>query len=213
MALWNPPDNIGDNEPVGRRIFQRPSLKGAEDQPLPPKVIELYHFQEGKGSLSLDRLGQTSTDARVKRWIDPIAKKAAASFRERRAFKGWFVVRARDLRNPPQGTRLVLTASPIVPTEGDQSSANPYHGHIETPAIDRFHYALQLKYVFESKYQHEPELAEVAASPTTVVEVTPAEPVPVVAPTVEPPVAEIPPAARSFIQRCIDKICFWRAAP
>jgi hypothetical protein len=59
MALWDPPNVVGDAEVIGRRLFQRKSLIGANDQAAQPNGYVINDFMEtrGAGEVSLDRLG------------------------------------------------------------------------------------------------------------------------------------------------------------
>ena len=84
MARWQPviDQQIGSNEHLGRRLFDEPSLAGAEDQ-RPFTGILIDHFLEKRddGQVSLDRLGQSSVDKRVQNHLLPLAHNAATRFR------------------------------------------------------------------------------------------------------------------------------------
>jgi len=158
MALWKPNQTIGKNERIGRRLFQRRGLKGAKDQKRPDKTFELYHFEETRDrQVSADRLGATSVDAKVKRYLNPRGHYAATLFVPPRPFLGWAVVKAKDLQAPPKGSPFQIAASPSAAADGIELSENTYHADIEMPQRYEAHdMAVMLKYIFEQNYHHEP---------------------------------------------------------
>lgn len=157
MARWTPraTDPIGQNETIGRRIYDRNSLKGARDQIRPQNTFELYHFEERRepGDVSVDRLGQTSVDPRVRGYLAPRAIAAAAGLTPVAPFRGWAVVRAKHIQRPTQGPPLRLTPSPIVPIDGDAMSGNDYHADISRHNdYGYYEMAMHLKNIFESNF-------------------------------------------------------------
>ena len=81
MALWSPKssDPVGPNERIGRRLFDQKQLNGAQDQKPLRNVFELYHFEEKRdpGDVSVDRLGKTGIDRRVRNYVEERANFAA----------------------------------------------------------------------------------------------------------------------------------------
>jgi len=164
MALWSPKstDPVGPNERIGRRLFDQKQLSGAQDQKPPPNVFELYHFEErrGSGDVSVDRLGKTGIDRKVRNYVEPRAIFAASSFNPARRFLGWAVVKARDLQSPAQGPSLSVIPSPLVATAGNELSENNYHAYVQRPSDHQTTYtyyemAMHLKAIFERNYHLE----------------------------------------------------------
>jgi len=150
MAIWTPPPDkpVGANEYVGRRIFARNGLKGAGQQTKPKGAIELYHFEDSRGDLSLDRLGATSIDKKVVRRLHPLCDDATQKFNPPRPFLGWFSAHVKAIRAIRATPPLEVSASPIKDQVGEKD--NPYHSHISTPEkMDPQHFALLVKYAFE----------------------------------------------------------------
>jgi hypothetical protein len=149
MPPWAPPkDKVGDNESVGRRLFDEPKLIGAGGQP-DFKGLLLSHFEEGRDDeYSLDRLGQTSVDRRVVNYLTQRATAHGRTFKKQKSFGGWATIKARSLANSPRPPRLPPTPSPI----DDPSPAdNMYHAHVLKPSGMEPHLmALHLRYLFES---------------------------------------------------------------
>jgi len=153
MALWNPPgDHVGDNEHIGRRLFDEPMLIGAQNQK-PYAGLDIRHFEETRDDepFSLDRLGRSSIDRAVVRYLRPRAEMAGARFRPAKAFNGWAVLRARQLANPPVG-RAQHGTFPVIasPDNGNGLLENIYHAHITISRIDHYTIALHLRHLFVS---------------------------------------------------------------
>src|SRR5271168_1468551 len=110
MAMWAPPDKVGLNERIGRRIYDEPMLRGVEGQPS-YSGIELHHFEDKE--LSLDRLGATGVDRRVCRYLTPRAEAAGTARKKPSQFDGWFHVAAKELEQSRKPPRLPIIASPI----------------------------------------------------------------------------------------------------
>ena len=153
MATWKPRSDepVGNNEHVGRRLFDEPMLAGATDQKAFGGLI-LRNFEENRDrEFSLDRLGRTGVDRKVVSYLLPRANAAATRFVPHRSFDGWAVLRARVLENPPKGLGLPVTASPIA---GDGVDENIYHAHATLPesqdAHQRYSSALHLRHLFAS---------------------------------------------------------------
>lgn len=156
MASWKPnAATVAKTEFIGRRLFQRQGLKGAKDQKRPDKTFELYHFEETRDrEVSVDRLGQTSVDGRVKSYLNPRGH-YAATLLHKREFQGWAVTKAKDLESAPNSFQI--SPSPIAAQGGEQLTENNYHAHIEMPDRYTSHdMAVMLKYIFEKGYRLEP---------------------------------------------------------
>lgn len=160
MASWIPStDKIGPNEQIGRRLFDKPQLIGALDQK-PRNHLRLEHFLEKRdgGETSLDRMGQSSIDKRVRNYVGQRAIKAAGSFKEPRQFNGWQVIHFKFLRQPPYGGSPVLVVpSPI---EGTDLDENIYHAHAVPDGRTYYDMAIQLLCLFlehgkAEHYKHE----------------------------------------------------------
>jgi hypothetical protein len=147
MGRWEPDaKNIGPNEHLGRRLFGEPLLIGAQDQ-VPPNRLRLDHFMEkrDKGEVSLDRMGQSGIDKRVRNYLMPRALRAAQGFKEPKLFLGWAVAKVKTLTKPPHGEPVELVASPIA---GAEPEDNVYHAHAIPGSRDYYHMALHLLYLF-----------------------------------------------------------------
>jgi hypothetical protein len=151
MARWTPPDNIGANEHVGRRLLDEPMLFGARDQK-PFSGLEIRNFEENRDNqFSLDRLGDGGINRKVVNYLVPRADAAGDKFHEPKSFDGWMVVPARDLAaegwplvgSPDQGSLLNNAPKPWADTHLDQ---NRYHGHVLMPDdLDRRLFALVVR--------------------------------------------------------------------
>ena len=152
MAKWKPPETVGANKYIGRRLFTREALAGALDQPSPAELYEIVHFEPDRyNELSLDRIGRSSVEPKVLcNYLEPRAMRAATRM-HKTAFLGWAVTRARNLANSPRPEfpNLVVHASPV-PREGaDDLSENIYHAHVVKPNdIDHYYTALHLREIF-----------------------------------------------------------------
>jgi hypothetical protein len=132
MAKWNPlTDPVGKNEPVGRRLFDEPMLKGAADQRT-FSGLNLRNFEETRDKqLSLDRMGQTGITRSVKSYLIPRAESAAKKFTPAKQFNGWVVVSAKFLESGYEGKKFPVVASP---QDGIDLDRNDYHAHSEIPS-------------------------------------------------------------------------------
>ncbi|MGA2833526.1 MAG: hypothetical protein ABSE55_10695 [Terracidiphilus sp.] len=160
MALWKPnTDKIGPNEHIGRRLFDKPQLIGALDQK-PGHRLRLEHFLEKRGDCetSLDRMGQSNIDKRVRNYVGQRAVKAAGDFKEPKQFNGWRVIHFKFLRQPPHGgSPFSVVPSPIDGTDLDE---NIYHAHALWEGRDYYDMATQLFCLFiehgiTEPYRHE----------------------------------------------------------
>jgi hypothetical protein len=149
MARWSPPAEIGGNERIGRRMFDEPMLRGAEGQPA-FAGLRLTHFQERRApELSLDRLGATGIDRRVRQYLVPRAVTAGQKFAKPLRFDGWCYVAAKELAEAPQEPRFPVCASPDNEPEPDD---NPYHAHVVRPDNVSVHVmSLQLRHIFTTR--------------------------------------------------------------
>lgn len=150
MASWKPPADVGDNEHVGRRLFDEPKLRGAEGQK-PFSDPELFNFEEKRDEeTSLDRLGASGVDRRVKGYLLPRAESQANNRKPPVSFDGWAVVPTKELRKARKGCEsLAVVASPI---KGAGLEANDYHAHVVRPLSTKpIHFALYLRWIFMSQ--------------------------------------------------------------
>ncbi len=147
MALWNPPtDQIGHAEVIGRRLFDEPTLAGAEDQA--PITLDLRHFLDDRNDdISVDRVGRGVLEQRVLEFLVPLAKAS-----QRKSFNGWVTIRADKFKGSKH--------RPSFPVHPDPIPENPFHARIDTGAVaasdqhHHFHVALALREVFSKGQIH-----------------------------------------------------------
>lgn len=146
MARWNPPSNIGQNERIGRRLFEEPMLRGTADQPN-FSGLRLNHFEESRGNdVSLDRLGASGVDRKVSNHLIPRAQAAGETFGKPKKFDGWAVVTAKELVQAKKEPKLPIYASPI---KDEKPKDNIYHAHVVRPdSLQPYMMALHLKHIF-----------------------------------------------------------------
>jgi hypothetical protein len=162
MALWKPNTaEIGPNEHIGRRLFDRPQLIGALDQK-PRHRLRLDHFLEKRdgGETSLDRMGESCVNKGVRTYLAQRAIKSAGKFREPRQFNGWTVIHIRILRKPPHGAPVSVVPSPKTTAELDELDKNIYHAHALPEGRNYNEMAFQLFWLFSEHgsteyYKHE----------------------------------------------------------
>jgi hypothetical protein len=156
MALWKPnAATVAGSEFIGRRLFERPGLKGAEDQKRPAKTFELYHFENNDREVSVDRLGQTSVDGKVKKTYLNARGHYAATLMHKREFHGWAVTQAKIVQSPPSSYPIL--PSPIAQVGMEPLTENNFHAHIEMPdRLSPYEMAVILKHIFEKNYRLEP---------------------------------------------------------
>src|SRR5580658_8732698 len=118
MPRWTPADNapLGPNERIGRRLFDEPALSGAPDQPL-WRGLDVRHFEETRDrQFSVDRLGATGIDGRVKSYLVRRALEDAKNYHEPKGFNGWVHMTVRNLHETEQeseGIQWAIEPSPI----------------------------------------------------------------------------------------------------
>lgn len=146
MVRWNPPDKVGANEQIGRRLFEEPMLKGASGQPS-YSGLRLNHFEETRGDeVSLDRLGSSGIDRKVLSYLRPRAEVAGEKFSKPKQFDGWVIVSAKELSDSRKEPKLPVLSSPVNTPEPDD---NLYHAHVVRPvAFNAYLMALHLKHIF-----------------------------------------------------------------
>jgi hypothetical protein len=146
MARWDPPDSVGSNEHIGRRLFDEPMLVGTSDQ-RSFAGLQLTHFEETRDNeYSLDRLGRSGVDRKVVAYLKPRAEDAGRSFKKAKTFGGWAVLAARELINARKAPCLPVIASPI---DGPEPRDNKFHAHVCKPVdMQATHMALHLRHLF-----------------------------------------------------------------
>lgn len=152
---WKPQINkpIGQNEHIGRRLFDEQELVGAQGQKQLAR-LSLQHFLDTRGEVSLDRLGPSGVEKAVVKYLQPRAERAGTRLKPPKAFNGWAVIRARQFDSPAaqRGVALSVVASP---QHGAGLDENIYHAHIEDPPnfVDPdkkpYFLALHLRELFE----------------------------------------------------------------
>jgi hypothetical protein len=148
MARWNPPSSVGQNEQIGRRLFEEPMLRGTADQPS-FSGLRFNHFEESRGNeVSLDRLGASGIDRKVSNYLVPRARAAGETFAKSKKFDGWAVVPAKELIQAKRDPKLPVHASPVQDLEPKD---NLYHAHVIRPDnFDSYIMALHLRHIFTS---------------------------------------------------------------
>ena len=156
MAPWKPADNqVDSNEHIGRRLFDEPKLFGAADQD-PFNGLSLHNFELGRDlAFSLDRVGNGSFNAQVRKYLTPRAEAAGRARRKPEAFHGWMILTARQLTTP-HGWTIVpspdrgrpLDDGTFAPWIDDRLDQNPYHAHIEVPPANKALFAFQARELF-----------------------------------------------------------------
>ena len=154
MARWTPDDSgpIASSEHIGRRLFDEPKLSGAPDQK-PYSGLQIGHFIEKRGSeFSLDRLGKTSIDKRVVRYLMSRCEYAARSFQHEKKFNGWAYCASNRLL---KDTSWTIHASGIrardengveLPWSDDQIGENRYHAHVLIPdGVEAIRFAYDIR--------------------------------------------------------------------
>lgn len=129
---WQPaPDApLGKQERVGRRLFDEPELRGVEGQPN-LGVVSLSQFREKRGrEVSLDRLGRTGIEPKVKNYLVPRCDYQASSFGKQKQFEGWATIKVADLTNKWSETpQWTAHPSPVMMDEDEELTENVYHAH------------------------------------------------------------------------------------
>jgi hypothetical protein len=157
MARWTPNDNeaVAPPEHIGRRLFDEPKLSGAPDQ-RPFHGLLFTNFEETRsgGEFSVDRLGRTSVEKAVVRYLSPRAHAQGTKFTKPKAFDGWYVAPARRISPPfawpansPDRGRSVDQAG----TSWSESDLehNRYHAHVQMPeGVPAYDFALQIREQF-----------------------------------------------------------------
>ena len=130
MAAWKPnPNAIGKSEHIGRRLFEHSQLVGATDQK-PFHGLEISHFEEKRGGeFSVDRLGLSSVERTVIRFLHPLATAAGQSFHKPKRFDGWVAIPNQKATRPAKPS---VPALPLVPSP---EQGNEYHAHLVTTQI------------------------------------------------------------------------------
>lgn len=149
---WEPDDQVNQSEHVGRRLFDEPMLFGAYDQPQ-YNGLALRNFEESRGrEFSIDRMGKSSCDGRVVRYLELRAENHGKKFAQPKEFCGWAYIRASKLIRPDTGTPLQLIPSPV--REGDAEwcdqdlEQNRFHAHILMPDnADGEAFALRIRHL------------------------------------------------------------------
>lgn len=150
MARWepNPSEPFAPAEHIGRRLFDEPQLVGATDQKPFPGVLDIRNFEETRGDeFSVDRLGKTGVDKRVKAFLKPLAEAAGNAFHHPKSFDGWATAPSKRVCAPTRGSPIPLKVSP--------ENGNPYHAHLETADLlpdagnfRHYHVALFIRELF-----------------------------------------------------------------
>lgn len=148
---WDPEGKpLGPQERVGRRLFDLPELVGATEDQYFGSVKVTQFWDKHTGEVSLDRLGRSSVEPKVRTYLVPRAEDLGASFKPKRRFDGWAHIKAQDLSHAKWPPRVVINASPVFRKEGeDDVKENIYHAHIDRPE-DAYILASHLRNLFEN---------------------------------------------------------------
>lgn len=147
---WNPDGKpVDPQERVGRRLLDLPELAGASEDQYYSRVRMTQFWDKDTGEVSLDRLGRSNIEPKVRNYLIPRAKKHAASFAKPKTFEGWAHIKAAELLTAKYPPSLTINASPILIKEGeDENDENIFHAHIDKPE-DGYAQALHLRNLFE----------------------------------------------------------------
>lgn len=155
VRRWGPPEDIGDKELIGRRVFDDPIFNGELDEAARGR-LRLDHFMETRegADVSLDRLGRANAEKRVLNYLLPRCLHAANKFSSRKGFEGWAGLQVQKVHSD-QKLPLKVQASPVWSDSSDENDPemNIYHSHILIPKDLGVHpeylTALHLKHLFE----------------------------------------------------------------
>jgi hypothetical protein len=153
MAKWKPGNSVAASEHIARRLFDEPMLFGTFDQPH-FGGLDIRNFQETRGQeFSVDRMGASSCDKRVVRYLEPRAEHSGRKFQKPKIFCGWAYLPARKLIKPATGNGYRIVASPVREPESEWDDnnleQNEYHGHILIPDdVTSELFALRIKDLF-----------------------------------------------------------------
>jgi hypothetical protein len=173
MAQWKPgPDDpVGQNEYIGRRLFDEPLLAGSQS-PTQFAGLQLRHFEEKRGrEFSLDRLGRGAINKGVQGYLLPRARAAGAKFNPTKQFDGWVTLRVGALLNPPGSPNLRRPESVVAsPETGEGLEENVYHAHALMPeGLDYYSMALHMRELFTTHGKvhraHSPDSPAVQRTP------------------------------------------------
>jgi hypothetical protein len=146
MALWNAKESttIGASEHLGRRRFGHPELRGAagQQEDIVPHWRDFLEKRDRR--ISIDRLGHSSVDKKVLRYLRPLAEEQGKKFKPERKFLGWSYIRAAQLKLYGERKGYEVHASPTA-----EPDRNDYHAHIVPPdEVDNDHAAAYLCTIF-----------------------------------------------------------------
>lgn len=133
------------------------SLKGGADQVAPLGLLQLTHFEDDLGEVSVDRLGRTAIETKV---CDHIAPKCADAARamHKREFQGWATVAAKVLTAASQKHPeydLEVIPSPTKDEPGKPYLLNEHHAHIVSKSgLKGYSLALHLREEFSKGKIH-----------------------------------------------------------
>lgn len=140
MGRWNPDNQIGPGEQIGRRLFDEPKLSGAPDQN-PFVGLDLRNFMETRddAEFSLDRLGRGNIEVQVLSYLKPRAEQLATAKRAKQ-FNGWAPLTMKELASGKNSFTVFASAIKAKDAEGNelpwsdqQMEENRYHAHIPIP--------------------------------------------------------------------------------
>src|ERR1700734_2163258 len=128
-------ESIGDKELVGRRLAARPALVGAIDQLRKRGSFDLRDFEDSRApyELSLDWLGRTGLDSKVRRDLLAQAQRMFASQKPAKTFGGWAYLQAYRLSKARKDLPCAVVASPEMPGQCDQPDHSPDHVVVRPP--------------------------------------------------------------------------------
>ena len=159
MATWqpDPADPIGDNEPLGRRIFDDDLWRDALAQGM-AHIFRPDHFYDNRleEDLSFDRLGMSGNpQAIVLSFLNALAHAEAENRGKDHAGWGW--VLRKNLRDSDRAV-LKVRPSPII--DDPDSPDNPYHADLlrenHRTKQQANYLALQLAHLFNKNGELEP---------------------------------------------------------
>ena len=148
---WNPEGKpVSPQERVGRRLFDLPELAGASEDQYYSRVKFTQFWDNRTSEVSLDRLGRSNIESKVRNYLVPRALHQGTTFNREKKFGGWAHIKAQDLTKAKYPPSLVISASPVHRQEDDDELIeNIFHAHVEKQD-NSYLMALHLRNLYET---------------------------------------------------------------
>lgn len=148
---WDPQGKpVDPQERVGRRLFDLPELVGATEDQYYGSIKFTQFWDKQTGEVSLDRLGRSNVEPKVRTYLIPRAEDHGASFNPKQHFEGWAHIKALHLTQAKWPPNITINASPVFQKVGeDEIKENIYHAHIDK-TTNSYELACHLRNLFEN---------------------------------------------------------------